>query len=216
MDYQKVYNKDYFSGKTSFFYKLGYGNFQKFYFDNLFKSIDSYVTKKTSGKVLDVGCAYGFMLEKFPDSFDKFGVDVSEYAIRVAKKRLPSIAFTVSNIEDELPFQEETFDIVICNDVLEHLENPAVALKNIKRVLKKGGILYINTPNLNLFRKKFLGYADKMEHHISLFIHNDLLDLLEKVGFKVETHWTYINYTYFFFVKFNSNRGTESAFICIK
>lgn len=216
MDYQKIYNKDYFNGKNSFFYKLGYGNFQKFYFDNLFKSLKPYINKITSGKVLDVGCAYGFMLERFPDSFDKFGVDVSEYAINIAKNRLPSVAFTVSNVEDSLPFQKESFDIIICNDVLEHLENPAVALENIKRVLKKGGILYINTPNLNSFRKKVLGFADKMEHHISMFTHQELLELLEKVGFKVEKHWTYINYTYFFFIKFNSNTGTESAFICKK
>lgn len=113
-----------------------------------------------------------------------------------------------------LPFQEDTFDIVICNDVLEHLDNPVAALENIKIVLKRGGILYINTPNLNLFRKKVLGFADKKEHHISLFPHKNLLDLLKKVGFKVEEHWTYINFTYFFFIKFNSNIGTESGYIC--
>ncbi len=119
-------------------------------------------------------------------------------------------------MEKILPFQDETFDIIICNDVLEHLENPVAALENIKKALKKGGILYINTPNLNFFRKKVLGFADKMEHHISLFTHQEMLELLKKVGFKVEKHWTYINYTYFFFVKFNSNTGTESAFICTK
>lgn len=216
MDYKKIYNKDYFSGKNSFFYKLGYGNFAKFYFDNLFKPIKPYIDKMSNGKVLDVGCAYGFMLERFPDSFEKFGVDVSEYAISVAKKRLPSAVFAVSDAEKRLPFQEDTFDTIICNDVLEHLENPAVALENIKRVLKKGGILYINTPNLNLFRKKVLGFADKKEHHMSLFPHKKLLDLLERVGFKVEEHWTYINFTYFFFLKFVSNVGTESAFICSK
>lgn len=216
MDYQKIYNKDYFSGKNSFFYKLGYGNFQKFYFDNLFKPLKSYINKMESKKVLDVGCAYGFMLERFPDSFEKFGVDISEYAIGVAKKRLPSASFTVSNVENILSFQDDTFDIIICNDVLGHLENPTAALENIKKVLKKDGILYINTPNLNSFRKKVLGFADKMEHHISLFTHKDLLSLLEKVGFKMEKHWTYINFTYFFFVKFNSNTGTESAFICTK
>jgi 2-polyprenyl-3-methyl-5-hydroxy-6-metoxy-1,4-benzoquinol methylase len=216
MDYQKIYNKDYFSGKTSFFYKLGYGNFQKFYFDNLFNPLKPYINKITSGKVLDVGCAYGFMLERMPDSFEKFGVDVSEYAISIAKKRLPSAVFVISDAEKSLPFQEETFDVVICNDVLEHLENPAMALENIKKVLKKGGILYINTPNLNSFRKKILGFADKKEHHISMFSHKNLLDLLGTGGFKVEKHWTYVNFTYFFFIKFNSNIGTESAYVCVK
>lgn len=103
MDYKKIYNKGYFSGKNSFFYKLGYGNFAKFYFDNLFKPIKSYINKMSSGKVLDVGCAYGFMLERFPDSFKRFGVDVSEYAISVAKKRLPSAVFAVSDAEKKSP-----------------------------------------------------------------------------------------------------------------
>ena len=72
----------------------------------------------------------------------------------MAKKRFPSMTFRVSNAEDALPFPEETFDIVICNDVLEHLEHPAKALENIIKGLKRGGVLYINTPNLNFIRKK--------------------------------------------------------------
>jgi 2-polyprenyl-3-methyl-5-hydroxy-6-metoxy-1,4-benzoquinol methylase len=72
----------------------------------------------------------------------------------MAKKRFPSMTFRVSNVEDALPFPEETFDIVICNDVLEHLKNPPKALVNIMRGLTKGGVLYINTPNLNFIRKK--------------------------------------------------------------
>jgi SAM-dependent methyltransferase len=216
MDYKQIYNKDYFSGKNSFFYKLGYGNFSKFYFDNLIKPVKPYIDNIGIGKILDVGCAYGFMLERVQDSFDKFGVDVSDYAITIAKKRLPNVKFAIANVEEGLPFQEETFDIIMCNDVLEHLENPRIALGNIKKVLKKDGILYINTPNLNSFRKKVLRYADEKEHHISLFSHNELLDLLEQVGFKVEKHWTYLNLTYFFFIKFNSNSGTESGYICRK
>ena len=154
MDYKKVYTKDYFSGKTSFFWRLGYGKFAGFYFNNMFKPVAEHIKKIKTGKVLDVGCAYGFMLQKFPDSFQKFGTDVSEYAIDEAKKRLPSAVYNVGSAENKLPFKENFFDMILFNDVIEHLENPKVALENISRVLKKGGVLYITTPNLNILRKK--------------------------------------------------------------
>ena len=216
MDHKETYSRNYFIGRDSFFYKFGYGRFMKFYFNNLFKPLKFYIREIKAGKVLDVGCAYGFMLEKFPDTFEKFGIDISDYAIAEAKKRLLNAILTVSNIEDVLPFTEEFFDIVICNDVLEHLENPENALNNIQRVLKRGGILYLTAPNLNWVRKKIFAYADKKEYHISLFPHEALLNLLVKSGFEIIDHWTYTNLTYFFFLKLKSRLGIESAFICRK
>ena len=214
MDYKKIYDKDYFSGKTSFFWKFGYGRFASFYFNNTFKPIFRYTKKLKTGKVLDIGCAYGFMLQRFPASFKKFGIDVSEYAINVAKKRLPLAIFKAINIEGKLPFREDFFDVILFNDVLEHLKNPKIALENIRKILKSGGILYITTPNLNLVRKNIYKYADEKEHHISLFSHRDLMKLLENQGFKIAEHWTFLNF--FVYAKFKSNIGTESGFICKK
>ena len=53
MDYKKVYSKDYFSGKTSFFWRLGYGWFSGFYFNNMFKPIFRY-TKKLKTATLKI------------------------------------------------------------------------------------------------------------------------------------------------------------------
>lgn len=214
MDYKKVYTEDYFSGKTSFFWKFGYGKLGNFYFNNMFKPISKHPKKIKAGRVLDVGCAYGFMLQRFPDSFQKFGVDVSEYAISVAKKRLPLATFKIKGAEEKLPFKKNFFDIILLNDVLEHLENPEVALKNIRKILKKGGILYITTPNLNDIRKNIFKYADKKEHHISLFSHSDLISLLKNRSFKIIERWTFINFLVY--LRFKSNIGTESGFICRK
>lgn len=216
MDYKNIYTKDYFNGKNSFFYSFGYGRFQKFYFKNLFKPLKKYLKAIKQGNVLDVGCAYGLMLQNFPDSFKKFGIDISEHAVAEAKKRLPHATLKVTDAEDKLPLAENSFDIVMCNDVIEHLENPRAALENIKRVLKPGGILYMNTPNLNWLRKKLFAYADKKEHHISLFQHKTLSELLTKIGFNIIDRWTYTSITFFFFVKLRLNLGHESAFICKK
>lgn len=214
MDYKKVYTKDYFSGKNSFFWRFGYGKFASFYFDNMFKPLFKYINKFRGGNVLDVGCAYGFMLQRFPDSFKKFGIDVSEYAINTAKKSLPSAAYNVGSAENKLPFKKDFFDIILFNDVIEHLENPKVALENIYRVLKKGGILYVTTPNLNIARKKIFRYADDKEHHISLFSHPGLIKLLNDSQFKIMEGWTFLNF--FVYFRFRSNIGTEQAFIVTK
>ena len=216
MDYKAVYTENYFNGKDSFFYRLGYGRFSRPYFDNLFSPLKPYLRTIKKGKILDIGCAYGFMLQRFPDSFEKFGMDVSNHAIREASKRLPHAILKVGEAEREFPFQKDFFDVVICNDVLEHLEDPVKALEHIYKVLKKGGILYINTPNANWIRNMLFRYADIREHHISLFGHRALLDALANAGFAVQDHWTCVNIAPFFSLTFRSNLGTESAFICRK
>jgi SAM-dependent methyltransferase len=212
MDYKGTYDRDYFTGKNSFFYKLGYGRFARFCFNNTFNQVAKHV--KGTGNVLDVGCAYGFMLQRFPESFQKFGIDVSKYAIEMAKERLPTATFKVGNAEDELPFEEDFFDMILLRDVLEHLENPKVALENIQKVLKKDGILYITTPNLNTVRKKIFKYADEKEHHVSLFPHLDLITLLNNLGFEIVERWTFLDLLVY--LRFTSDAGTESAFICVK
>ena len=214
MGYKSTYTENYFKGKNSFFYSLGYGKLSKLYFRNLFKPIEGYIKRIDEGKILDVGCAYGFMLKKIPRSFQRFGIDISGYAIKEARKRVPDARFIVSDIEQSSPLKKKYFDVILMNDVLEHLENPEAALRNVKRLLKGGGYLYITTPNLNKFRRKLFRYADKKEHHISMFSHPGLSCLLSSIGFEIIEHWTYPNCM--LYMRFNSNFGVESAFICKK
>lgn len=216
MNYQEIYNKDYFSGEKSFFYKGGYGKFVDRHFGVTYKQIVPYIYGMNEGKVLDIGCAYGFMLERFPDFFQKFGIDVSEYAISIAKKRLPDADLKTMGAEGDLPYEENFFDMVVVNDLLEHLENPRMALKNIYRILKKGGVLYITTPNLNLLRRIVFKYPDKKEHHISLFPRAELMHVLGSYDFKVEEHWTFINMQPLIYHRFASGYGSELGLICRK
>lgn len=97
-------------------------------------------------KVLDIGCGSGYTLmvlkEIYPD-MEAFGVDI------VKTENLPDfITFCEIDAEkDNLPFEDNFFDFVICRGVIEHLKEPINLFKEAYRVLKKGGTIHIQTEN---------------------------------------------------------------------
>lgn len=214
IDYKKIYTEDYFNGKNSFFYQMGYGKLNANYFyNNLYRPLAPYVKKKKTGRVLDMGCAYGFVLQRFPKSFDRYGLDISKFAVEEARRRSPDISFRVGNAEGKQPFQDNYFDFIVMNDVLEHLNNPQKALQNAYSMLKKGGILYLNTPNLNLIRRTLYYYPDLKEHHVSLFPFGKLRKIINEAKFTILDSWTFVLGPPY---KMPWVMGTDSIFICKK
>lgn len=110
-------------------------------------------------KHLDVGCADGtftkYYLEKFPET-EGYGLDLSENIINIAKNNCPEGHFEAGDAY-ALPYLDDTFDLVHSAEMLEHLEFPEKAIKEMYRVLKKGGTLIITTPNEK---------ADEYEEHL--------------------------------------------------
>jgi ubiquinone/menaquinone biosynthesis C-methylase UbiE len=100
-------------------------------------------------KLLDVGCGKGYITNQisinFPDS-EISALDYSVSAINFAFKNFKGIDFIVADAYD-LPYSKEYFDVVVCNNVWEHIPDPLNMLKLIKNVLKKGGYLIISTPS---------------------------------------------------------------------
>lgn len=99
------------------------------------------------GRLLDVGCAFGFFLAKAEGAdFKTFGIDISKFAIEKAKKNCKAKLFILDISKEKLPFLSNFFNVVTMFDTLEHLENYTFALREVHRVLKKNGILHIHTP----------------------------------------------------------------------
>lgn len=97
--------------------------------------------------VLDIGCGIGYLSSLFSSQGAKvFGVDVEPTAIEFCKKYV-SGQFQESSAYN-LPFGNDTFDYIVLADVIEHLENPGKALKEIVRVGKNGSQLVVSTPHL--------------------------------------------------------------------
>ena len=96
-------------------------------------------------KVLDVGCGRGGVLERLhPKAALSAGIDVDIPSLR--EHRAPAVKRVAAKAED-IPFANESFDLVICSWVLEHLREPEAAFREIGRVLKPGGHFVFLTPN---------------------------------------------------------------------
>ncbi len=99
----------------------------------------------TPSTALDAGCGSGILAsiiaEKLP-SCSVSGVDIAPLA-----RPVPGVNFKTADIA-ALPFTDNSFDAVVCSEVLEHLFNPAEAAREIARVLSPGGSAFITVPNL--------------------------------------------------------------------
>ncbi len=141
------------------------------------------------GRVLDIGCGNGKVLEALgARSADLTGIDASAGAIDLARQRVPQASIMVADVEGILPFGDAAFDTVLMLDVLEHLRSPAKALIEARRVLRAGGRLAVTTPNANsLMRyvrgRNWFGVADP--GHVSLYTSFTLDHLLERAGFRI-------------------------------
>lgn len=146
-------------------------------------------------KILDIGCANGLFgkeLEKLGGKVT--GIDISEKAIKLAKKNI-SEAKVVDLNEGKLPFADNSFDTIVASEVLEHLFAPEELLKEIKRILKSDGVAVITAPNLLYWghRLKFLKGEFKYEQsgpfdrgHIHFYTYETLIGDLKTVGLKVK------------------------------
>jgi 2-polyprenyl-3-methyl-5-hydroxy-6-metoxy-1,4-benzoquinol methylase len=194
--------------------RRAHGNFTKSY--ESFKRIENTerfflqaVRGRSAVSALDVGCGDGYHLfvfnriEGIRETVAFRGMDVSalqvEFARRVALRMgFENVQFEEGSAE-HLGFPDGSFDIVLCNDVVEHLENPAACFAEIHRVLKSGGTAIVTTPNpssvmiklasalrsAGLLMKPQGPEADPDGGHISLQGVGEWIRMAKQAGFEV-------------------------------
>jgi SAM-dependent methyltransferase len=124
------------------------------------------------GNALDVGCGIGDMLAFRANTV---GVDVNSYNVDFCQKRKLDASLMK---QDQLAFESESFDSVLLDNVLEHIESPRLLLTEIKRVLKPGGVFLIGVPGIK-------GYVSDNDHKV--FYDEAALSLLAaEHGFKID------------------------------
>jgi 2-polyprenyl-3-methyl-5-hydroxy-6-metoxy-1,4-benzoquinol methylase len=147
--------------------------------------------------ILEVGCgagATGALALKDRKCGIYVGIEMFAAAAQEARKFLTQVH--LGNVDTiELPFAPESFDILICGDVLEHLVDPQISLGRLFPLLKRGGAVITSVPNiahwevvLGLVQGRF-DYTNQgvMDHtHLRWFTPGSLRRLFEGVGFEVE------------------------------
>lgn len=112
---------------------------QRFLINNFFKVLLSEVEQMHPESVLDAGCGEGFTLAKLEEgnigSLHE-GIEYDQTALDIGKTMYPKILLKKGNIY-QLPYSDNMFDVVLCTEVLEHLESPESAIKELQRVTKK-------------------------------------------------------------------------------
>jgi SAM-dependent methyltransferase len=88
-------------------------------------------------RVLDIGCAFGLFLSRLDSRWDRFGIDVSEYAILQAREQVPAVQFAVSPAEEAV--FHGPFDVITAFDVLEHIPRLDTVRSVISESLVRGG-----------------------------------------------------------------------------
>lgn len=167
--------------------------FQRFWHTRRVKVI-SEMLRGEGGLMLDIGCAGGTLLElirKKAGLKTTIGIDASFEAIKYANTRHKGPSFLCADFY-ELPFKDSTFGCVSAIEVLEHLMDPGVALKELNRCLKKGGSIVILVPNEQNLLFRMIWYFWTLgkgkvwkDAHVQQFTRESMGRLLSSEGFKV-------------------------------
>lgn len=175
----------------------------RFFLNNFLKTVVKTTRPLNIESVLDAGCGEGFTLdrlqkEKIGKVFE--GIEYDEQAVLLANVMYPKLKIKKGDIY-KLPYKNNSFDLVICTEVLEHLENPKKAYRELLRVSKK--YVLISVPNEPLFTIQRIGRLQNVRHlgahpeHIQHWSYKDFTNFVKVRGVKLVTRklpvpWTMV------------------------
>ncbi len=154
---------------------------------------------KKTDRVLEIGCGFGVLLKKILAK-KKIGIEVNDITVERCRKN--GLTVIKADAEKKLLFKNSSFDIIIMNEVISHLEKPEAALKECFRILKNGGKILLTAPVRSFF------FHDISPTHVSEMNVRELRSLVEEGGFKIVTHevcgisFLYPFFEFFFFKPF--------------
>lgn len=136
-----------------------------------------------SGRMLDVGCSTGDFLWAAKDHYDVEGLELSQWATEVARKR--DLNIHVKKLED-MNESHGTYDVVTMWGVIEHLEHPKREMRHVNRLLNKGGVACFWTGDADSFYAKLMGrrWWYILGQHIQFFSWKSMDRLMEDSGFE--------------------------------
>ena len=166
-------------------YPIGYGADSILNIKRVKERLDEFEKYRKNNKILDVGCGPGiFLIEAKKRGWDVYGTEFTDNQIQYLKSK------GINTFQGKLSkdsFTLESFDVIISSEVIEHINNPKEEVSNFNLFLRKGGLLYITTPNFNSIERFILkGKYNiiKYPEHLCYFTYKTLHLLLSNNGFK--------------------------------
>lgn len=144
-----------------------------------FKKFERYV----KGDILEVGCGIGNFTRTLARYGNVWAFDNDSYCVKETKKlRLPHVNVGLGDIEkNKYFFASKKFDVVVCMNVLEHIENDNVSLQNIYKLLKPNGYCILLVPiHVWLF-----GTIDRSIHHFRRYSLEELYEMITKINLNI-------------------------------
>ena len=142
-------------------------------------------------RVLDLGCRDGALTQAYAGGNEIVGVDADREALAEAQKL--GIETRWADLDEPLPFEDESFDVVVAGELLEHLRDPRRVVAEVRRVLRPGGTFVASVPNAYRLKNRVrfvLGHKPEDDPtHLQMFAPSDVRSLLD--GFE-EQHVHFI------------------------
>ena len=180
------FDEKYFSTHT--YADITFAKYSMYWWSNRFYATLARRYGKKGARLLEIGSGLGHLVGQLEASFETHGMDVNYWAVQQSKSVAPESVLQTASAQ-ELPYKDNSFNVVIIKHIVEHLPDPKKAVAEIGRVTEAGGTLILATPNLDSLLKpwkgeKWIGYQDPT--HISLKKPVEWLSYIKEAGFEVQ------------------------------
>ncbi|MDG2307457.1 MAG: class I SAM-dependent methyltransferase [Candidatus Binatia bacterium] len=179
-----IYDEGYFGG-DSFGGYPAYLDDRQLIVDNFARRVNWLEPHAQGKRLLDVGAAYGFLVQAAGEAgFDAVGLEPAAGCVEWARREL-GISMLAGTVEEAV-IEPESFDVVTLMDVIEHVADPGVALRQIRRWLRPGGMVVIETGDFEALLPRVVGsrwYYYDPPQHLTYFSPSSIETLLVASGF---------------------------------
>lgn len=181
------YSRGYYEGDPTRSAYISYSDDKPLIVKNMHKFLSFIPKKQRNGKLLDVGCAFGYFVElAMQHGYDAYGFDASAFAAKEASKLVGSTRISEGTIQT-VSYPKQSFDVITMFDVFEHLQDPLGDMKRLSQFLKKDGVILIATGDTRsiaakMFKRRWTFFIPPQ--HIFFFHRKNVTALLRKAGLK--------------------------------
>jgi 2-polyprenyl-3-methyl-5-hydroxy-6-metoxy-1,4-benzoquinol methylase len=177
------FDENYFSSHT--YANVSFARYSMYWWSNRFYAMLARKYGRRGARLLEVGSGLGHLVGQLEDTFETYGIDINHWAVKKSREVVHTSRLHTASAQ-ELPFKNDSFNVVIIKHIVEHLPDPRQAINEIGRVTETGGTLILATPNLDSLLKpwkgeKWIGYQDPT--HISLKRPAEWLEMIRSAGF---------------------------------